>query len=116
MGTTQGKGTGAAFKRAEQQASKRQQARSSPFERYASRPDFDWGDVSAPSLCDGVHHALAGGAALTLSLTGDGGAVKVTVWANNQKHAAYAADGDTLNELFGLLIEEYPLELDEAAD
>lgn len=105
MARTRSSGTSAAFRNVEEAASKRKKARLSPFEAYASRPGFDWTDVSPATVVDGLHHALTRGAAVTVSLTGDGGAVKLTVWLDNNKHYGYAGDAETLNALFEALSE-----------
>jgi hypothetical protein len=110
MARTPRKGPGTDFKAVERAGEVRRNKRQSPFEQYAARLSFDFEDVNAATLCDGLHHALARGSALTFSMTKDGGAVKVSIWLDNQKFEAYAADSVTFNALLETLtdIEDEP--------
>jgi hypothetical protein len=105
MARTPRKGPGADFRSVERAAAVRRVKRQSPFEAYAARPGFDFADISAPALCDGLHHALTRGAAVTFSLTRDGGAIKVSIWLDDQKHEAYAGDAETFNALLESLTD-----------
>jgi hypothetical protein len=112
MASSRSKGTGANLGTIETQAHKRRKARQSPFEGYAARPSFDFADVSPATLTDGISHALTRGVAITFSLTADGGAIKVSIWLDNQKHQAYAADSETFNAMMESLVDVE----EEAAD
>lgn len=103
MARIPGKGPGPTLRAVEAAAEKRKRARQSPFESYAARPSFDFADLHPATVCDGLHHALARGVAVTLSMTADGGAVKLSIWVDNQKYQAYAGDAATLNALFEAL-------------
>lgn len=98
-----GRSTGASFRVVESAATQRRAQANSPFGNVYARASFDWTDVDAATLADGIAHSLSIGRSLTFSTTSDGGAVKVSVWENNTKHEAYAADSDTLNRLLEVL-------------
>lgn len=112
MARPTGKGPGAQFRVIETAETKKRAAQNSLFGGSFVRDAFDWEDVDAATLTDGIAHSLSVGRAITLSLTADGGAVKVSVWENNAKHQAYAADASTFNDLMGVL---GPPETDTAA-
>jgi hypothetical protein len=95
---------GAAFRVVEQQAGARRTAARGPWDGMYQRGKFDFSEVSPETVVDGICGALDQGAAVTISLTSDGGAVKVTLWLDNRKHFAYAGDAETLNEIFATLV------------
>lgn len=66
---------------------------------------FPFSQIDAATLADGVAYTLGQGNALTLSLTADGGAVKVTVWVNGKKHVAYAASSEQFDIIMSALGE-----------
>jgi hypothetical protein len=105
MARPRGPRTGDTFRAIGEQAEKRRQARTSPFERFAGRTGFEWEGVSAAALTDGLAHALTRGTTVTFSLTKDGGAVKVSLWIDNAKSEAWAGNADVLNELMESLTE-----------
>jgi hypothetical protein len=113
MARTSRKGTGSAFRDVTDAAEKRRKARQSPLEQFAGRTAFEWEDVSAAAVCDGINHACTRGATITFSLTRDGGAVHITMWLDNRKSEAYAGNAETLNELLEALAEVEDIPTDD---
>jgi hypothetical protein len=103
-------GPGASFRIVEKTSEARRQTTQGPWAHAYQRQQFDFSEVNPAALVDGIDAALSGGASLTFSLTKDGGAVKVSIWQNNEKFEAYAGDADTLNELMYALVPEAPTE------
>lgn len=76
----------------------RRKAAQDVFGHYA-RTTFVWEGVRAGLVLDAIIAVLNRGDAVTLSLTADGGAVKLTLWRDGTKHVGYAATDDALHEL-----------------
>lgn len=98
---------GQGFKAQARQGADSRAARQNLFGDYA-RTTFRWEGVNAGLVLDGIISALNRGDAVTLSLTPDGGAVKLTWWKGGEKHVGYAADDDALHALAGVLQGEEP--------
>lgn len=81
----------------------RERARESVFGGVFDREPFDFAGIDAAGLADGLAHQLGSGNAVTLSLTADGGAVKVTVWVGGKKSVAYAATTELFDAIFAAL-------------
>ena len=90
------------FNRVESEATARTAARFSGFQGYYKRV-WEWSDVVAATVVDGIAAALSAGAAVTFSQTSDGGAICVTLWVDGTRHKAYAGDADTLHDLMAEL-------------
>lgn len=99
MGSAQ---SGSTFKAAANSGSARRKVSANVFE-HLPRTTFVWEGVNAGLVLDGIIGALNAGDAVTLSLTSDGGAVKLTLWRDGQKHVGYAATDDQLHELAELM-------------
>jgi hypothetical protein len=94
---------GATFRSVERAETQKRVAQQSPFGGIFARASFDWEEVDAATFVDGFAYSSAIGRSVTVSATSDGGAIKVSVWENNQKHEAYAGTCDTLNAIFAAL-------------
>jgi hypothetical protein len=94
-----------AFKDAGRKAERSKTASEAPWggSHLFERELFPFADVDAAALADGIAATLAAGNAITLSLTADGGAVKVTLWVKGVKHVAYCANSDQLDIIMGAL-------------
>lgn len=68
------------------------------------REMFPFSEVHSATFMDGLGATLAAGNAITLSLTRDGGAVKVSLWVKGVKHVAYAASSDQLDIIMASLL------------
>lgn len=103
MARTQRPGERASIRAISEAAADRQSEKANPFARMYARTTFSFDRIDSATFIDGVAHSLGEGHAITLSLTADGGALKVTLWAGGKKHIAYAADDETTNEIFEAL-------------
>jgi hypothetical protein len=93
---------GPSFKAQASSGSPRRSSSPNVFEHHP-RTIFQWEGVNAGLVLDGIISCLNNGDAVTLSLTSDGGAVKLTLWRDGQKHVGYAAGDDDLHELCELM-------------
>ncbi len=98
---------GQPFKAQAQRSDSSRQARQNLFGDF-SRTTFVWEGVNAGLVLDGIIAVLNAGDAVTLSLTADGGAVKLTLWRDNVKHVGYAATDDQLHELCEAMMPVQP--------
>jgi len=96
-----------ALRTAGKQGDSRKAASEAPWggSHLFERETFDFTEVDAALLADGIAYTLCQGNALTLSLTSDGGAVKFTLWQGGSKHVAYAASKEQFDALTAALGE-----------
>jgi hypothetical protein len=94
---------GATFRSVERAETQKRVTQQSPFGNIFARASFDWEEVDMATFVDGVAYSTSLGRSVTISATADGGAIKVSIWENNQKHEAYAGTCETLNAIFAAL-------------
>jgi hypothetical protein len=103
MARSQGARQAANLRAADRAVEDRRQAQQNPFGGVFAREAFPWEDIDGNCLVDGLAYTCRQGRAVTISPTADGGAVKVTLWADGNKHVAYAATGEDFNTLMEAL-------------
>lgn len=103
MAGSRGARQAAAFRAAEPKIDRAATAKAAPWAGVYAREPFAWDSIAGDSLADGIGAVLRAGNAITLGLTTDGGAVRITVWQGGQKHVAYAAVPEVFDDLMAVL-------------
>jgi hypothetical protein len=104
------------FRAVENAEAKERHDRDSVFGMVYARESFSWDDVDPATFLDAFAHSTSLGRAITVSLTADGGAIKVSFWQNNAKHQGYAGNAERLNQMMEALGPPLAIPSAESAD